>query len=51
MHNAVMSGDITTVDLLLDTKTNSLSKDDPFDLNVIDNDSYSPLGLALREER
>jgi ankyrin repeat protein len=45
LHNAVMKGDFATVDLLLS------SNSDELDINSLDNDLYSPLGLALREDK
>lgn len=44
MHDAVMKGDSTAVEMLL-----SNSEELP-DLNLIDKEGYSALGLALREE-
>ena len=42
LHSAVMKGDSTIVELLLSSNT---------DINILDKDSYSPLGLALRDEK
>ena len=51
LHNAVMAGDVTTVDLLLQVSEQGDSTAANLDLNVLDNDFYTPLGLALREEK
>lgn len=51
LHNAVMAGDVTTVDLLLLASEQSDQTATQLDINVMDNDLYSPLGLALREEK
>jgi hypothetical protein len=47
LHNAVMRGDLTTVDMLI----NNLDSDDPIDLNILDKDQYSALGMSMREEK
>jgi len=46
-----MIGDLTTVDLLLSTQEFSDEVVDSLDLNALDHDLYSPLGLALREDK
>jgi ankyrin repeat protein len=47
LHNAVMRGDLTTVDMLI----NNSDSDDPIDLNILDKDQYSALGMSMREEK
>ncbi len=47
LHSAVMQGDYTTVDMLL----SYADSDDPIDLNILDRDQYSALGMAMREEK
>jgi hypothetical protein len=42
-----MRGDLTTVDMLI----NNSDSDDPIDLNILDKDQYSALGMSMREEK
>lgn len=42
LHNAVLRGDTSIIDLLIDEGA---------DPNVLDKDKFSALGLALREEQ
>lgn len=42
-----MRGDLTTVDMLI----NNTENDDPIDLNILDRDQYSAIGMSLREEK
>jgi ankyrin repeat protein len=48
LHRAVADRDKTIVELLLDSKLRA--SDQTLDLNIVDEDGYSPLGLALRDE-
>jgi Ankyrin repeats (3 copies) len=48
LHRAVADNDKTIVELLLDSKLRP--GDQTLDLNIVDEDGYSPLGLALRDE-
>ena len=42
-----MRGDLTTVDMLI----NNTDSDDRLDLNILDKDQYSALGMSMREEK
>jgi ankyrin repeat protein len=46
LHSAVMRGDTSTVDIIL----KSIHPAD-LDLNTLDNESYTALGLAFREDQ
>ena len=51
LHNAVMKGEMTTVDLFMASANNNSYDGECLNLNQLDNDYYSPLGIALREEK
>jgi len=46
-----MKGEMTTVDLFMASANNNSYDGECLNLNQLDNDYYSPLGIALREEK
>jgi hypothetical protein len=48
-----MKGEVSTVDLIFSSSRNTIddNKESWLDLNALDNDSFSALGLALREDK